>query len=77
MMPPLPVISGKKAVDTFKKLGWVYARRESSHMILFKPGEKLLLSIPDDKELDRRTLRSQIRDAGLSVDDFLKALRKR
>jgi hypothetical protein len=39
-----------------------------------KPLKPLALSIPDHKVLDRGLLRSLIRDAGMSVQDFLNLL---
>lgn len=43
-------------------------------MVLVKTGVQANLSIPDHRELDRGLLRGLIRDAGLSVEDFLKLL---
>jgi hypothetical protein len=40
-------------------------------MILSKIGAVANLSVPDHRELDRGLLRGLIRDAGLSVDEFL------
>jgi hypothetical protein len=39
-----------------------------------KSGQRANLSIPQHKELSVGTLRSLIRSAGISVDDFLKLL---
>jgi hypothetical protein len=43
-------------------------------MILSKPGLLIALSIPDHKVLDRGLLRSLIRDAGMSVQNFVDLL---
>jgi hypothetical protein len=43
-------------------------------MILVKPGQRANLSIPDHRELDRGLLRGLIRDAGLTVEQFLQLL---
>jgi predicted RNA binding protein YcfA (HicA-like mRNA interferase family) len=59
----------------FERLGWVMRRQRGSHMILTKPGQVASLSIPDHRELATGTLRKLIRAAGLSVDEFLSALR--
>jgi predicted RNA binding protein YcfA (HicA-like mRNA interferase family) len=59
----------------FERLGWVMRRQRGSHMILTKPGQMASLSIPDHRELATGTLRKLIRAAGLSVDEFLSALR--
>ncbi len=73
-MPPLPVVSGKKAIRAFLAAGWVESRRESSHIVLVKPGMPVNLSIPDHKELDRGLLRKLIRHSGLSTDEFMRFL---
>ncbi len=71
-MPALPVLSGRKAVRVFERLGWQVARQKGSHIIMAKEGEIATLSIPDHKEVAKGTLRSLIRSAGLSVEDFVK-----
>jgi predicted RNA binding protein YcfA (HicA-like mRNA interferase family) len=63
------------ARQAFERLGWVMRRQRGSHMILTKPGQVASLSIPDHRELATGTLRKLIRAAGLSVDEFLSALR--
>jgi predicted RNA binding protein YcfA (HicA-like mRNA interferase family) len=69
-MPSLPVVSGRKAVRSFERLGWQVARQRGSHIIMVKEGEITTLSIPDHKEIARGTLRSLIRAAGITVDEF-------
>ncbi len=73
-MPSLPVISGRKAVRVFENLGWQIARQRGSHIIMVKDGEIATLSIPDHKEVARGTLRSLIRTAGITVDEFIAEL---
>lgn len=73
-MPALPVLSGRKAVRVFEKLGWEIARQRASHIILIKEGEMATLSVPDHRELAKGTLRSLIRSAGLTVEAFVKAI---
>ena len=73
-MPALPVLSGRKAVRAFEKLGWQVARQRGSHIILVKDGENVTLSIPDHKEVAKGTLRSLIRAAGITVDEFTRLL---
>jgi len=70
-MPALPVLSGRKAVRVFEKLGWEVARQRGSHIILVKEGEIATLSVPDHKEIAKGTLRSFIRSAGLTVEAFV------
>ncbi|HHT9138155.1 MAG TPA: type II toxin-antitoxin system HicA family toxin [Candidatus Wunengus sp. YC60] len=75
MSSGLPVISGKEAVKAFEKAGWKFVRiGNSRHMIMKKVGVFTTLSIPDHKVLDRGLLRSLIRDAFLSIEEFKKLL---
>ena len=76
MISRLPICKGKKAVKAFKKNGWVLARYIDDHFILKKQGERYLLSIPDHNPIKKGTLRRLIRDAGLSMDHFVKLLGK-
>lgn len=61
-------------VKTFESLGWKVARQSSSHIIMTKEGEMVTLSVPDHKEVAKGTLRSLIRAANLTVDDFVSAI---
>ena len=69
----LPVLSGREAARVFGKFGWQVARQASSHIILTKSGEVATLSVPDHKEVAKGTLRSLIRLANLTVDEFAAA----
>ena len=70
-MPALPVLSGREARRVFEKAGWTFNRQKGSHMVLTRPGTTANLSIPDHRELDRGLLRGLIRDAGMTVDQFV------
>ena len=41
---------------------------------MVKDGENVTLSIPDHKEVAKGTLRSLIRAAGITVDEFVRLL---
>jgi predicted RNA binding protein YcfA (HicA-like mRNA interferase family) len=69
-MPQLPVMSGREVVRAFEKHGWEIVRQRGSHIIMVKAGQNVTLSIPDHKEVARGTLRSLIRSAGLTVQEF-------
>ena len=73
-MASLPVLSGREVVKAFESFGWSVARQSSSHIILTKQGETATLSIPDHKEVAKGTLRSLIRAANLTVDEFVAAI---
>ena len=69
-MSDLPKVSGKKAIKAFGRLGFHQARQRGGHAILKKDGFPLLLSVPLHDELKQGTLRSLIRDAGITIDEF-------
>ena len=69
-MPALPFLGEGKTVRVFEKPGWEVARQRGSHIIMVKEGEMVTLSIPDHKEIAKGTLRSLIRTAGITVDEF-------
>jgi predicted RNA binding protein YcfA (HicA-like mRNA interferase family) len=73
-MPQLPVLSGRRTARAFEKLGWQIARQRGSHVIMVKEGEMATLSVPDYKEVAKGTLRSLIRAAGITVDEFVRQL---
>ncbi len=74
-MSKLPVCSGRDAVRAFKKIGYVFDHQHGSHIILrhFQPPYRRL-TVPDHKELAKGTLRTLIRESGLSVDQFTSLL---
>jgi predicted RNA binding protein YcfA (HicA-like mRNA interferase family) len=74
-MASLPVIGGSEAVKVFQRFGWIVARQTSSHIIMTKDGEIASLSIPTHREVARGTLRSLIRSANLTVDEFVQKLK--
>jgi predicted RNA binding protein YcfA (HicA-like mRNA interferase family) len=66
----LPIVDWSHAAKAFAKVGWVHARTRGSHYIMVRPNRPGLLSIPMHRPLKRGTLRSLIRDAGMSVEEF-------
>jgi predicted RNA binding protein YcfA (HicA-like mRNA interferase family) len=70
----LPIISGLECVKALEKIGFVVDRQRGSHIILVREEPRTTISVPDHKELDRGTLRGIIRQAGLSVDEFIELL---
>lgn len=69
----LPVMSGREVVRVFEALGWEAVRQTGSHIIMTKDEELVTLSVPDHHEVAKGTLRSLIRTAGLTVDEFVAA----
>ena len=67
-------ISGKEAVRAFERAGWQVVGQVGSHVVMIKPGLRVNLSIPQHKELSVGTLRALMRNAGLTVEEFLELL---
>ena len=73
-MSKLPSISGRDCIKALERAGFVVRRQEGSHVILRRSQPFAQLVVPDHKELDRGTLRAIIRQADLTVEEFLKLL---
>lgn len=73
-MAKLPAIDWTDATRAFEKSGWEHDRTKGSHYIMVRPGEPGLLSIPMHKPIKKGTMRKLIREAGLTVDEFVKLI---
>ncbi len=76
-MPAVPSnVKAKDAIKAFEKFGFQVNRKKGSHIILVKPDYEFVLSVPSHagKDLKKGTLRSLIRDAGITVQEFIDAL---
>ena len=73
-MVTLPVLSGQEVVRALESLGWEVARQRGSHIVMAKEGEYASLSVPDHREVAKGTLRSLLRAANLTVDEFVAVL---
>lgn len=74
-MSKLPVVSGKEALKIFQKVGYELDHQTGSHMILRRnepPYRRL--TVPNHKEIAKGTLRSLVREAGLTVEEFVRLL---
>lgn len=70
-MGQLPVVSGRSVVAALAALGYELDRQRGSHMVLRQrdPPHRRVV-VPDHREVAKGTLRSIIREAGLTVDEF-------
>ena len=73
-MAKLPCVSGADAMRAFEKVGYVFSHATGSHHVYIKSGAKFHLSIPNHKELKKGTLKSLIRTANLTVNEFVSLL---
>lgn len=70
-MSKLPRITGRDCVRALEKAGFYQKRQHGSHIILRRDDPFAQVVVPDHKELDRGTLRAILRQANLSVDEFI------
>ena len=73
MSPALPVVSGAEAVRALSKAGFTQVGQRGSHVKLRHDDGRTVI-VPMHSELARGTLRSILRQAGLSSDDFVALL---
>ena len=74
-MGRLAGISGRKVVAAFCRAGWKQVRQKGSHIILKNRGKPNLV-IPSHRSVAPFLLRTQIRRAGLTEDEFLALLKR-
>lgn len=70
-MGELPVVSGRDVVKALAALGYEVDRQRGSHIVLRQsaaPHRRAV--VPDHREVAKGTLRSILREAGLTVNEF-------
>jgi predicted RNA binding protein YcfA (HicA-like mRNA interferase family) len=70
-MTKLPRISGRECVKALTKTGFYIKRQEGCHIIMRRDDPFSQVVVPNHDELDTGTLRVIIRQAGLSVQEFV------
>jgi len=73
-MTKLPALKPKEVIRVLEKAGFSFARQKGSHRIYVK--ENIGVTIPfHNKDLKRGTLRHVIKQAGFTIEEFLKLLK--
>ena len=72
-MAALPIVSGAQCIVALNKIGYEVVRQKGSHVRLTAPGRRSV-TVPIHHELDRGTLRSIIRTADLTPEEFIALL---
>ena len=72
----LPVVSGREVIKALAKAGFKVVAKRGSHTRLKKKvsGKVFVVIVPDHAELARGTLKSILRQANITREDFLKLL---
>lgn len=75
-MPNLRRVSGNETIKALEELGFVQIRQRGSHVVMKKTTDEGSIGcvVPVHNELAIGTLRGILRQAGVSVEEFLDAL---
>lgn len=65
-------ISGPEAVKALRRLGFEVVRQEGSHIRLVR--QSVRLTVPNHNPIAPKTLQSILRQAGVSLEQFMDAL---
>ena len=71
-MVRLKVLSGQEVCKILSEYGFEEVRRKGSHILMQKkiPGSTITVPVPDHAEIQKGTLQSIIRQAGLTRKEF-------
>ena len=74
-MTRLPVVRGRECITALQRGGFVIDRQKGSHITLIRDDPFARATVPNHNQpLKPGTLRSIIRQAGLTVEEFVKLL---
>ena len=74
-MTKLPVVSGEQVIKALKRAGFYAHHQKGSHVTLcMEEHPQVRVVVPNHRVVKKGTLRSIIRDAGLTVEEFVELL---
>jgi predicted RNA binding protein YcfA (HicA-like mRNA interferase family) len=73
-MTKLPVVSARECVRALEKAGFVVSRQRDSHIKLKRLNPKARVVVPNHKTIKPGTLRTILREADLTVEEFIEFL---
>lgn len=71
-MPKLPRIGSRECLAALQRLGFVVARQRGSHIVLRRGASGCV--VPNHKEIRSGTLSGILKQAGVSVEEFIDQL---
>jgi len=75
MNPKLPAVRPQEVVRALEQAGWKVHRRRGSHVSMYREGVAYVITVPlHRRDMPKGTLRGIIKDAGLTVEEFLNLL---
>ncbi len=77
-MPKLPIIKAKELIRILNRLGFLKFHQAGSHAQFKNPeGRKVTVPIHQSKEIGKKTLKGIINDLNITVDEFIKILKRK
>jgi predicted RNA binding protein YcfA (HicA-like mRNA interferase family) len=74
-MPKLPLLPARKVVLALIRLGFYVDHQKGSHIVLKDAATKTkTIVVPNHPEIDRKTLSSILKQAGVELETFLEVL---
>ncbi len=75
-MAKLPSLNARKVIAALKRSGFVEDRQKGSHLILIHPetNARTVVPIHPGRSIKEPLLRAIVRDANLTVDEFIELL---
>ena len=75
-MPNIKNLSGKEVIKILESFGFEQLRQKGSHIILVKKtsSDKIGYVVPNHKDLALGTLKGILKQANITLEDFLKKL---
>ena len=71
-MPKLPRIGSRECLAALQKMGFAVVRQRGSHIVLRRGASGCV--VPNHKEIRPGTLAGILKQAGVSVEDFIERL---
>ena len=72
-MSSLPIVSGSEVVRALERLGFVVARQRGSHIVMRRGSSGCV--VPNHREVKSGTLSGLLKQASVSAEQFVEALR--
>ncbi|MEO8611910.1 MAG: type II toxin-antitoxin system HicA family toxin [Chloroflexota bacterium] len=73
-MPKLPVVNARECIKALQKVGFSVVRQKGSHITLRRIKGVGRVTVPNHNPLKSGMLHRIIKDAGLTVDEFVDLL---
>jgi predicted RNA binding protein YcfA (HicA-like mRNA interferase family) len=75
MSQELPALKPVEVVKALERAGFAVKRQTGSHVIMYKAGLRRPISIPQHpRDLPKGTVRAIVRQAGLTLEEFLQLI---